>query len=320
MVFLLFYLIFEKMVCIMIMRFNFVNEKEESMSRKRILLVFGVMALCLLCLASCAQNEELSDEEAEFLASQMADSVANPESGSCAELNTVAMACNTNTNSTIHTTIVFTFTNGSDPSRFSWDSSTNCYKRSVSNVSVSVNGGQVTGNITSFSSRIWFYTTTDATGTGVQLNWPYTMVSNSSVKSARVERNYNASLQNNWNGATRTIEVKATYTITGINDGVEGVTVNGTRTASGTFSRNVFSGNFTITHTFNNVTAIRTNINGTNCTVYDGNVTIRLTGTVNGPRRSKDYDVTSTVHFNRTRQVTVSVENKTVTIDIVTGK
>ncbi|URA10462.1 hypothetical protein [Thermospira aquatica] len=289
------------------------------MKGTKIFLFVGVIAATLLFFG-CSMDEELSDSEAEFLASQIADSVANPESGSCAELNTVAMATTTNTNSTVHTTIVFTFTNGSDSTRFSWDSTTNGYKRTASNVSVSVNGGQVTGTISSFSSRIWFYTSLDATGTGVQLVWPYTMAANSSVKSARVERNYVASLENNWNGATRTIQVNAKYTVTGINDSVDGVIVNGTRTATGTFERDVFSGNFTITHTFNNVTAIRTNINGTNCTVYDGDVTIHLTGTTKGPRRTRNYDVTTTAHFNRTRQVTVSVENKTVTVDIVTGK
>ncbi len=286
---------------------------------KRVFFTILAVALTLPVLVSCSVSETLSPEEAEFIAQQIADSVADPEAGISAELNSVAIATSTNTNTTISATITYTFTNLSGlPGWFSWDPNEKCYKRSGANISISTPG--ISGNIISFESKIWFFESSDATGEGVQFVWPYTMVSNPNIHSAKVFRTHKVSLQNNITGASKTKEWIANYTVTGINDTTEGIIINGTRTSTGTFYRTRFTNNFTISHTFENVVAIRTNINGTNCTVFDGYVKIELDGKIETARTSKTRRISTTVEFRKTRQVTVTVEGRTVTVDIVTGK
>lgn len=202
---------------------------------------------------------------------------------------------------------------------FSWNDSDKCYERTISNIQV--NTQYFTGTISSVTLRVWFFESTDASGTAVELiSSPKNLKNNPNIKSMKYIRDINAELTNKTNGNIRTYHIASNFTVTEINDDIDGVHMVGTRTAIRSVDGASYDANWDINESFD-CYAYREILSGTEYyTTYEGTAHIIAEGEITWESGSKSISREVDITFNRTRYVRITVNGTTVTIDIVTGQ
>lgn len=217
--------------------------------------------------------------------------------------------------------ITITYNNGLATS-FEWDPDSESYIRTLNDVSITTDTSE--GIMSTVEIQVWFYETDDATGTPVQLDpdKPRNLANNANIKSMRYKRTATGSFTNLINGAIRDVSITTDFTITGVNDGVDGIHIEGTRTGIKDVKRDNKVGHFEITHTLS-VDAYKEKLDDNQYhTTFIGEETIVTDGTIvnneNGNTRTIHKEVTA--EFTKERTVTITVDGQTVTIDIETGE
>ncbi|MEK6793726.1 MAG: hypothetical protein AABZ39_03045 [Spirochaetota bacterium] len=281
---------------------------------------FLAAALAALTFISCS----LSDEA--FVANELAEDFASQENGTATEVNDtmnlfIGGDSGTST-TTVSATVQITASNGT-LTGFSWDATTNGYKRTVSNLGVSI-PGRYSGTIQSATIYVWFFTTLDASGVPVPLpNVAKSLgdAANASIRSLKYSRASAVSLNNIRRAIERTMSTATVFTATGINDGSQGVTLSGSRTASNhATGSSLYTGDWTTTQTFSALDVKRSvSADGVVYAAFTGTIAMTLLGTYTGPRGTRTIDRSAALSMSGTRTVTVTADGISITVDVATG-
>jgi len=291
---------------------------------------FFFAILLILSLFSCSFFDTEDDQK---VASEVSDSISNQENGLIQELsdNSSLVSGDTTTMksyiSDIETiekaveqkaSVTLTYNNALSTG-FIWDDTNKCYSRTITDIDI--DSTYFTGKIISVTLKVWFFESEDATGEAVELtNTPRNLANNTYVKSMKYERHIESELTNKENGNKRTYTIDSAVTITEINDEIDGVHMVGTRTAHRTFDGENYDATWDIEENFD-CDAYREILEGsTYYTTYEGTAHISAVGNITWENGSKEVTRETDISFNKTRYVTITINDTTVTIDIVTGQ
>jgi hypothetical protein len=303
-----------------------------------------ILVLAGILLFGCsngAQFDKKTADSADNLAAvEAADSLSNPENGAAQELSdnlslilgdssgslssggspdsNSAQLTLSDTSEVQTSSVTIIYSNELD-TNFIWDTVSESYKRTITNLTIIK--PNFTGTIDQVNVELKFFTSLDATGTPVQLDSgkPKNLANNQNIHSMKYSRTYTGTLTHVYRNITRNISVTTSLIITGINDGIDGVLVSGTRTENVNVVNGNITGVWTLIHTFNNVNVDRDIVDGVRITTYQGTANVSFNGTWVGPKGTKTVTKTAIITFNRERIVTVTIDGSTVTVDITTG-
>jgi len=211
-------------------------------------------------------------------------------------------------------------TDGALANQLAWSSMNNDYELTRNR---SVTAGSISG-MADVTIAVAFFTSTDASGTGVQIT-PLTSgasTSFSGIHSLTYHRQMSGSFSNTASGLKRQLTSTSSFTVTNVNE-PSGFTINGTKTVS--FDHTYPDGK-TISGTINeNVT----NVVVTAVLQGDGTYLVTATGTImvdysatitqaNGT--TTQVSKTATITLNGQRIVHVDMDGTDVDVDMTTGE
>lgn len=289
------------------------------MKRNKMFLPVLLLIVSILVVSGCSGgNVNPSTDNA--VAQEVADTFANMGNGFTQETNddlaffndSGGVSANSLTSSEIHSSAVASYTVvlGGGVGSWNWDGTK--YSHTINNLSVSV-PPDITGSINPY------YVTIMLDNGGVQVDGTGHIPN--TVHSATYHREITGSLDNSLLHTHRTGTVTTDLVFTGLNDGSDGVTINGTRTATWTVN-GAWNSNATINFTFTNLHTTYTLINGGYMAVYDsGTITVDYNGTITGPKgNTRNVHTTGTIQVNGVqRTVIITIDGNSVIVDITTG-
>jgi len=286
------------------------------LSYRNVISVFIVLAfLSGFSFMSCDPGNGKNND---FVALEMAESLANPENGMVAQINDAVNFLSNDAGSPVSRSTITISTENGKLSNFSWDTDNEYYIRTGNNLSVNIDD-ILWGTINIFTATCKFFNSTDTTGPGVQVNPDGTVPAD--IYSMTHTRDIDTSLTNVIRNIDKEIVIDADYSITGLNDGTDEVIVNGTRTAACESTGVNFTGNWMKKINLNNVSVIRQKTGDTTTYTYSGNAEICFEGAYIGTSgNTREVSSTATISFNGTKYVTVTIDGSTITINITTGE
>jgi|GEM_PF-4597939 len=253
-------------------------------------------------------GKEISDK---FIAEETGEALVNKENGAIAEVNDL-LNIFADDKVTTERTVIISTENG-ELNGFTWDGESLSYKRSGSNLAITTENFE--GTILSFAAEVWFYESEDGTGKSVNLN-----IGKENIKSMKYSRDITANVTHTERNITKDVVINLDFVVTGINDGIEGFFITGTR-SSDVHAENVdYSGNWTMTHIFEDVNATREKDGNTVFETFEGSAEVIFNGTYTGPKGTITVYKEAVIGFNRERTVTYTIDGTTITINIVTSE
>ena len=281
---------------------------------------FNIPVLILMILTgfSIISCDLSNNENDEFVAQEIAESIANPENGMIVQINDVVNLFKSDSKSAGSRSTIIISTENGELNGFLWDPENEHYERTGSNLDININDILI-GTINTFTATCKFFNSTNTTGPGVRINPGRTIPVD--IHSMIHTRDIDTSLSNTRRNVDKEIVIDVDYNITGIHDSSEGVTVNGTRIATCESIGQNFTGNWVKTINLENVTVIRERDGDTVTYIYYGNATISFEGIyVRENGNTKEVSSIASVKFNGTKNVTVTIDGSTIIIDITTGE
>jgi len=261
--------------------------------------------------------EELDQYSNDLVSVDAADGFTNTENGLVSDINELNNQFK-GTSEQVVRSRTFNITISGELNGFTWDAEQRAMIRTGTNLMV--NTDNFTGTVNEYTITIKYYVL-DNPSPGSEVN-PAGQLS--TIKSIVFRRQYNAALMHKSTGAVKTYTVDLNLTLTGINDALtpEDCIINGTRTASVTSTNGTYTGTWTSSHTYTDVKATRT-YDASEAKFYDqleGTVQIVFNGTYTGPGGIVyTKNINATVSFNRSRTVTITIDEDSITINIVTS-
>lgn len=275
---------------------------------------FGIILIILFTLScNLGQNNNEDSKSDSFVAEEVADSVANEESGATAELlelSNLLIEDPKENKSTIYISANLGVLNA----EFEWNNDEKQYEYiSEGSIDVSVDTAYIGGVITDCKVTLKFFTSTDASGEGVQLT---DMTIDESIHSLKYSRIYDAKITNSYRNIERNLQMTTDITITGINDETEGIIINGSRTENINVDTGYRTGSWSISYNFNSIEINKKIDEDTIYTTYKGSISINFNGTYTGLLGQITINKDATLFFDRSRKVTISIDDNTVIVDI----
>jgi hypothetical protein len=283
------------------------------------LIVSILFVALLLSCETTYEGDEADDnnsESSQILADDLVESLMDYESGTLADINELNNQFEDQTVETPDSRTVQISVNKHDISGFTWNSTENAMERTGNNIEV--DGLFFKWAINNYNVKIYYFTSDsvpeDYKSGAVDPRGQWT-----SIKSLKYVRTYSAYRLNKSNNNRKDISIEVDLNITQINDGIEGTVVNGTRTATKEISRVRYEGEWINTQTWKDVNVYRTFKDGVIYDELDGTVDFTYVGYLENVNNGNkyDWDNTYSVEFERSRTITVTIDDETVTIDVV---
>jgi hypothetical protein len=204
---------------------------------------------------------------------------------------------------------------------FNWNTTSGAYE--LTETSIPISAGDVSGTISSLELTVTFFTSSDVTGTGVELTDPAAGLASGAgtIRSLRYHRQLSGTLTNSYNGVSR--DFSAQTDLTARWSGGTGLSVDGTHTRSFTHS---FPGGRTASGTISlEIIALPTSWEQLGYFSYfvtaEGIITGVYDATVDRPDGSSQaLTKTGFIEFARTEFATVSVIGLSVRVNLISGR
>jgi hypothetical protein len=291
--------------------------------QKTQLRFLAVAALALIA-AGCANVTGSSTNANMAAARDLAMSVADPTSGTTQEMADLGAflfgpgALGPQPWSLFHSSdFALYLMDGVLSGKFVWNPSNNDYELSQTNT---ITAGPISGTAT-VSISLAFFTSADATGTGVQITIGQPIPS--TIHSLTYNRSLSGSFSNSLVGIERQLTSTSSFTVTGLNGTSAGFTVNGTKNVSFTNSYSdgrSISG--TLTENVNNVvvTAVLQS-DGSYLVSATGTILVDYSATLTSANGTTQQVIrTATITLNGQQMARVDMDGTEVDVDVTTGE
>ncbi len=209
------------------------------------------------------------------------------------------------------------FTAGIESGKFTWNGTADDYEMSGTQ---SVTAGPISGS-TDITLDVAFFTSSDASGTGVQIANPSAGLP-STIQSLTYKRQMTGTFSNSLSGLKRQLTSTSSFTVTGLNSGSLGFTVNGTKTS--TFTNTYADGTTakgTLTEAVNQfVVSAVLQASGSYLLTATGTITVTYSATITrADGTSVQVNKTATFTLNGQRTAHVDMDGTNADVDITTG-
>ncbi|MBN2546478.1 MAG: hypothetical protein JXB50_11825 [Spirochaetes bacterium] len=253
----------------------------------------------------------------ELISIDTADGLVNTENGLVPDINELNNQFKDISEQVLRSR-TFNITINGELNGFTWDSGQMAMVRS--GINLTVNTDDYTGTINQYTLTIKYYTLDiPSPGSEIDPRGQFNF-----IKSIVFRREYNAILTHKTTASVKTYAVDLNLTLTGINYSLtpEDCIINGTRTAVVTATSGSYTGTWASSHTYTELEATRTYDSVEN-KFYDqleGGAQIAFNGTYTGPGGIVyTKNITADVSFNKSRTVTITIDENSITINLVTS-
>ncbi|MBE3064327.1 MAG: hypothetical protein IMZ69_04840 [Spirochaetes bacterium] len=211
-----------------------------------------------------------------------------------------------------------------DQGKFVWNPSAGAYE--VTETSLAVSAGDVSGTLTSINFSVSFFTSGDASGTGVQLIDPSSdLASNAgTVRSMKYHREISGTVTDSRTGVTRAFGPPAATDLTVRWGAGTSLSVDGTHTRTFTHSfpdGRTASGTISLTVPPDLAVSWEQRPDFSYMVIEDGTITGIYDATVSrADGTTQDMEKTAGMEFDRSETATVSVVGLSVRVNLLTGR
>lgn len=209
-----------------------------------------------------------------------------------------------------------------DQGKFIWNPSAGAYE--VTETSLHVSSGDVSGTLTSINFSVSFFTSGDASGTGVQLIDPSAGLASSAgtVRSMKYRREVSGTVADSRTGVTRAFSAATDLTVRW-GDGTS-LSVEGTHTRTFTHSfpdGRTASGTISLTVPPDLAVACEQRADFSYMVIEDGSITGTYDATVSrADGTTQDLAKATGMEFDGSETATVSVVGLSVRVNLLTGR